>query len=292
MTPKFADLHVHTSASDGDFSPEEVIRQAKEIGLAAVGIADHDTVGGVEEALEAGKKYGVEAIPAVELSSEFEQSEVHILGYFIDWRDREFNDELHKFQEARKVRAEKILEKLHKLGINISHEDVAAVAGDSVIGRPHIAEALAQRGYVRTTDAAFAKYLAYNRPAYVPKYRLLPKDSIDMIHRTGGVAILAHPVFAQANHLLPDLVEFGLDGIEVYHSKHNSAATEYYKKIAEELHLFATGGTDCHGVDSPLGTVKVPYEVVEKMKARHKLLLSKNQPDKNETTGKCDRDQG
>jgi len=279
MTQKFADLHVHTSASDGDFSPEEVIRQAKEIGLAAVGIADHDTVGGIEEALAASEKYGVETVPGVELSSEFEQSEVHILGYFIDWHDRGFNDELHKFQEARKVRAGKILEKLHKLGINISYEEVATVAGDGVIGRPHIAEALAQRGYVRTKDAAFAKYLAYGRPAYAPKYRLMPKIAIHMIHRVGGVAILAHPVFAQANHLLPDLVEFGLDGIEVYHSKHDSAKTEYYKKIAEELHLLVTGGTDCHGANSPLGTVKVPYECVEKMKARHKLLLSKSQPD-------------
>jgi hypothetical protein len=279
MTKKFADLHVHTNASDGDYGPEEVVKQAKEIGLAAIGIADHDTVGGIDKALEAGKKYGVEVIPGVELSSEFEQSEVHILGYFIDWRDREFNNELHKFQEARKVRAEKILEKLHKLGINISHKEVAAVAGDGAIGRPHIAEVLEQHGYVRTKDAAFAKYLAYGRPAYVPKHRLLPKDSIDIIHRIGGVAILAHPVFAQANNLLPDLCEFGLDGIEVYHSKHDSATTAYYAKIAKELHLLVTGGTDCHGVDSPLGTVKVPYELVEKMKARHKLLLSKSQPD-------------
>jgi len=277
MTKKFADLHVHTSASDGDFGPEEVVKQAKELGLAAVGIADHDTVGGIDKALEAGKKYGVEVIPGVELSSEFEQSEVHILGYFIDWHDREFNNELHKFQEARKVRAEKILKKLHKLGINISHEEVAAAAGNGAIGRPHIAEVLAQRGYVRTKDAAFAKYLAYGRPAYVPKYRLPPEEAIDIIHRVGGVAILAHPVFAQANHLLPELVEWGLDGIEVYHSKHDSAATAYYAKIAEELHLLVTGGTDCHGVNSSLGTVKVPYEFVEKMKARHKLLLSKIQ---------------
>jgi hypothetical protein len=275
MTKKFADLHVHTSASDGDFSPEEIAKKAKELGLAAVGIADHDTIEGIDRALEAGKKYGVEVIPGVELSSEFEQSEVHILGYFIDWRDRKFNDELHKFQEARKVRAKKILENLHKLGINISHEEVATIAGDGVIGRPHIAEALAKRGYVRTKDAAFAKYLAYGRPAYVPKHRLPPEEAIDMIHRIGGVAILAHPVFAQANSLLPDLVKAGLDGIEVYHSKHNSTATEYYAKIAEELHLLVTGGTDCHDANSPLGAVKVPYELVEKMKARHKLLLSK-----------------
>jgi len=280
MTKKFADLHVHTSASDGDFSPEEIVEKAKKIGLAAIGIADHDTVGGIDKALEAGKKYGVEVVPGVELSSEFGQSEVHILGYFIDWHDRKFNNELHKFQEARKVRAEEILKKLHKLGINISYEEVAAAAGDGVIGRPHIAEALAKRGYVRTKDAAFAKYLAYGRPAYVPKYRLLPKIAIHMIHRIGGVAILAHPAFAHINSLLPDLVEFcGLDGIEVYHSKHDSAATEYYKKIAEELHLLVTGGTDYHGEDSPLGTVKVPYEFVQKIKARHKLILSKSQPD-------------
>jgi predicted metal-dependent phosphoesterase TrpH len=113
----------------------------------------------------------------------------------------------------------------------------------------------------------------------VPKYRLLPKESINMIHRIGGVAILAHPVFAQANDLLNDLVEFGLDGIEVYHNKHDSAATRYYEKIAKDMHLLVAGGTDCHGADSPLGTVKVPYELVEKMKAKHKLLLSKSQPD-------------
>jgi predicted metal-dependent phosphoesterase TrpH len=275
MTKKFADLHVHTNASDGDFSPEEIVKQAKEIGLAAIGIADHDTIEGIDKAVEAGKKYGVEVIPGVELSSEFEQYEVHILGYFIDWHDRELDGELQKFKEARKVRAEEILKKLRKLGINISYKEVAAIAGDGVIGRPHIAEALAKRGYVRTKDAAFAKYLAYGCPAYVPKYRLPPEKAINIIHQAGGVAILAHPVFGQANSLLPDLIKSGLDGIEVYHSKHDSTTTEYYAKIAKELNLLVTGGTDCHDADSPLGAVKIPYELVEEMKARHKLLLSK-----------------
>lgn len=271
MAKKFVDMHVHTSASDGELSPEEAVKTASELELAAIAVADHDTVDGIDEALAAGKKYGVEVIPGVELSSEFGPVEVHILGYFIDWRDKKFRAELHKFQEARKVRAKKMVEKLRRLGVAIPYEEVVAAAGDGVIGRPHVAQVMVKHGYVKSKDEAFERYIGEGKPANVPKYRLSPKEAIQMIHRIGGVAVLAHPVFSQVNDLLHDLVEFGLDGIEVYHSEHDSAAVEHYEGLANDLRLLIAGGTDSHGRDVPLGSIKVPYELLEKIKAKHKF---------------------
>ncbi len=275
MAKKFVDMHVHTSASDGELSPEEVVKTAREIGLAAIAIADHDTVDGIEEALGAGKKYGVEVIPSVELSSEFGPAEVHVLGYFIDWRDKKFKAELHKFQEARKVRAKKMVEKLQRLGVAIPYDEVVAAAGEGVIGRPHVAQVMVKHGYVKSRDEAFERYIGDGRPAHVPKYRLSPKEAIQMIHRIGGIAVIAHPVFSHINNLLYDLVKFGLDGIEVYHSEHDSAAVEHYRGLANDMHLLMAGGTDSHGRDTPLGSIEVPYKLLEKMKAKHKLLLTR-----------------
>jgi len=275
MAKKFIDMHVHTNASDGELSPEEAVKTAGELGLAAIGIADHDTVDGIEEALEAGKKYSVEVIPSVELSSEFGPAEVHILGYFIDWRDKKFRAELHKFQEARKVRAKRMVEKLRRLGVAISYEEVVAAAGDGVIGRPHVAQIMVKHGYVKSRDEAFERYIGDGQPAHVPKYRLSPKKAIQMIHRIGGFAVLAHPVFSHIDNLLYDLVKFGLDGIEVYHSEHDSAAVEHYEVLANDMHLLMAGGTDSHGGDVPLGSVEVPYELLEKMKAKREHLSVK-----------------
>jgi predicted metal-dependent phosphoesterase TrpH len=275
MTKKFIDMHVHTSASDGELSPEEVVKTASELGLAAIAIADHDTVDGIEEALEAGKKYCVEVIPGVELSSEFGPAEVHILGYFIDWRDKKFRSELHKFQEVRKVRAKKMIEKLRGLGVAIPYEEVVAAAGEGVIGRPHVAQVMVKHGYVKSKDEAFERYIGDGQPAHVPKYRLSPKRAIQMIHRIGGVAVLAHPVFSHVNDLLYDLVKFDLDGIEVYHSEHDSAAVEHYERLANDLYLLMAGGTDSHDRDTPIGSVEVSYELLEKMKAKREHLSVK-----------------
>ncbi len=266
MAKKFADMHVHTNASDGWLSSEEVVKRAHELGLAAIGIADHDSVDGIEKALVASEKYGVEVIPGVELSSEFGPAEVHILGYLIDWRDREFGNRLRKFQEARRARAKRMIAKLRKLGVEITYEEVAAAARGEVIGRPHIAQVMIKHGYVRSMDEAFERYIGDGRPAHVPKYRLSPREAIRMICRIGGVAVLAHPVFAQVDDLIHDLAEWGLRGIEVYHSEHDSATVERYEALAKELHLLITGGTDSHGFDVSIGTIRVPYELVEKLR--------------------------
>lgn len=271
MAKKFADLHVHTRASDGEMLAEEVVRQAREVGLAAIGIVDHDSVNGIEAAFEAGKKCEVEIIPGVELSAYLDDSELHILGYFIDWRDERFRAMLQKFIEVRLNRAKQMVERLRGLGLDISYEDVLVEAGDGVVGRPHVARALTKRGYVESTDRAFELYIDAGGPAYVDKYRLPSAEAIEMIQRVGGVPVLAHPLYGFREEMLPELLKQGLGGIEVYHSKHDIFATRRFEDLARRHNLLVTGGSDSHGFDVPIGTVRVPYKLVEKLKAERKL---------------------
>ena len=262
---KFADLHIHTQASDGWFTPDMAVEHAYKAGLAAISIVDHDSVNAMEAAISAGKKYGVEVIPGVELSSEFEGQELHILGYFIDWHDRQFQDELLTIQEARVGRAKRILERLRDLNINISYNTIIVIAGGAV-GRTHIAQAMLDRNYVRTVQEAFEKYLGISRPAYVGKYPLSPAEAIRMIQRVGGVSALAHPVFARTDEVLPELVDQGLQAIEAYHSKHDVAATRHFEQLAKKYDLLIVGGSDAHGREVPVGAVRIPYEFVEKLR--------------------------
>jgi len=271
MVQRFADLHVHTRASDGKYAPEEVVRQAREAGLAAMGISDHDSVGGIEEALEAGEKFGVEVIPGIELSSELGTREVHILGYFIDWRDRKFQVLLNIIQDVRKWRARKMVEKLQGLGLDITYEEVLEEAGDAkAICRPHIARVMLKHGHVEEFQDAFDRYLKNDGPAYVKRYEMPPSDAIQSIRRVGGIPVLAHPVFAQADEMLPAYIELGLRGLEAYHIKHDEEASRRYEELARRYNLLITGGTDAHGPDDPVGTVRIPYEYVERLKAAHK----------------------
>jgi len=262
---KFADLHIHTQASDGWLLPEGAVEEANRAGLAAISIADHDSVNAMEAAIWAGKKYGVEVIPGVELSSEFEGRELHILGYFIDWHDRQFQDELLTIQEARVGRAKRILERLRDLNINISYNTIIVIAGGAV-GRTHIAQAMLDRNYVRTVQEAFEKYLGISRPAYVGKYPLSPAEAIRMIQRVGGISALAHPVFARTDEVLPELVDKGLQAIEAYHSRHDVAATRHFEELAKKYDLLIVGGSDAHGREVPVGAVRIPYEFVEKLR--------------------------
>jgi hypothetical protein len=262
---KLADLHIHTQVSDGWFTPDEAVEQASRAGLAAVSIADHDSVSGIKSAIWTGKKCGVEVIPGVELSSRFESGDIHILGYFIDWQDRWFNNKLLDLQEARTDRAKEILNRLKALNINISYNVILVIAGGAM-GRPHIAQAMLDQGYVRTVREAFEKYLGIDRPAYVEKYPLSSAEAIRMIRKAGGIPTLAHPVFYRVDEVLPELVEQGLQAIEVYHSRHDTAATEHYEELAKKYDLLITGGSDAHGREVPVGAVRISYELVEKMK--------------------------
>jgi hypothetical protein len=262
---EFADLHIHTKASDGKITSEEAVFLAHQSRLAAISIADHDTVGDIEVALEVGKRYGIEVIPGVELSSEVKGTELHFLGYFIDWRKKWFQNKLSELQEARRDRAKEILEKLRRLGMEIPYEAILS-AGGKVLGRPHIARMMLERGYVKSIEEAFDKYLGLGKPAHVKKFPLSPKEVIEMIRKLGGVPVLAHPVFARADDMLPDLIEMGLMGIEVYHSRHDAQTTEHYKQLAKKYRLLISGGSDAHGLEIPVGNVRIPYSLVEQLK--------------------------
>ena len=262
---KLADMHVHTRISDGVSAPEEVVEQAKRAGLAAVCIVDHDSIGAVEQALWASQKYGVEVIPSTELSSQIGDKELHILGYFVDWRAKWFRDKLVELQEDRRERVKKMIDKLSGLGVKIPYNLVISIDG-GVIGRPHIALAMLDRGYIETMQEAFDKYIGYGKPAYVGKYPLTPAEALEIIHRAGGVSVLAHPVFARADDMLPELVEQGLRGIEVYHSRHDASTTRHYKQLAKKYGLLITGGSDSHGREVSVGSVRVPYSFIENLK--------------------------
>ncbi|MFH0947521.1 MAG: PHP domain-containing protein [Elusimicrobiota bacterium] len=274
METLFADLHVHTIYSDGTFSPEESVEYAQKVGLSAISITDHDTTEGIPRAIKSGLERGIEVIPGIELSVELSnshQQEMHILGYFINWEDSSFQQKLKLFREAREKRAYHILDKFKGLGIALDERRLFEIAGVGVVGRPHFAKMLVENKIVSHTREAFWKYLADDKPAYVPKFRLTPDEAIKMILQVGGVPVLAHPNSNSINcDVVKSLVDSGLKGIEVWHMKHSSDETDKFKNIAEKFGMIMTGGSDCHGTmnnEHPtMGTVKVPYSAVISLK--------------------------
>ncbi|MEW6606689.1 MAG: PHP domain-containing protein [bacterium] len=269
-----ADLHIHTHFSDSSLSPEEIVEYAKGIGLKIIGITDHDSVEGIDEVLKYAKPYDIEVIPGVELSAEREKGELHILGYFIDWKNKWFNDELKIFRQTREKRAHLIISKLKELNVNIDYEQVIQVAkknvGNEAISRLHIATVLHQRKMVDSIKDAFEKYLNYGAKAYVPKFSLTPKQAIEMILKTGGIPVLAHPYFSKCNeNLILELVKCGLKGIEVFHPQQNIKGQQFCQKMAQKYNLVMTGGSDCHGLfkeSISIGMVTVDENVVKCMK--------------------------
>jgi predicted metal-dependent phosphoesterase TrpH len=268
---KFADLHLHTKCSDGTFSPEELVLHAQQGGLACIALTDHDTVEGCAAAAAACAAVKMEFIPGAELTAEHEDTEVHILGYFLDTQNEKLLTEIAKFQAVRQSRIHEMVARINELNVPLKVEDVFALANCKSPGRPHVARALVKAGLVANLDEAFERFLKKNRPAWVPKKKVSALESVDLIHQAGGLAVMAHPGLNRTDEIIPDLVEAGLDGIECFHTKHSPATSERYLEIAEKFHLLVTGGSDCHGFSKnrPLiGTVKLPYEYVEKMKAK------------------------
>ena len=269
MKTEYIDLHVHTSASDGLYTPSEIIEGSLKLGLQAIAITDHDTVDGYVEAARMVDAKVMEVVPGVELSSNFKGSDVHILGYYIDHQNPEFVKKILKFRQYRYERGESMVARLNELGLNLSMDTVKTIAGDSSLGRPHVADALLREEFVQTYDEAFARYLGYHAPAYVPKKVLTSPQAIDLIHLIRGVAVLAHPGTLRHDEFIPDLIEMGLDGIEAYHSQHNRNDVTRYKNMAKKLGIIYTGGSDCHGPrkgKSLIGTQRVPYSVLVKLK--------------------------
>ena len=269
MQKRYIDLHIHTTASDGLLSPEKVVEIAKQKGLVAIAIADHDTVSGFEQAQKKGYELGIEVVPAVELSATFRGEDFHILGYLMEHNNPEFLRKIEFFRTERMQRGEKMVQKLNELGIDLSMDTVRSIAGKGSVGRPHLADALVKEEFVQSYDEAFARYLGYHAPAYVPKKYLTPSEAIELIHLVRGVAILGHPGTTKSDHLIPDFVEMGIDGLEVYHPQHSRGTVERYINLTKKLGLIYTGGSDCHGRGSGrvlIGSIKVPVACLEELK--------------------------
>jgi predicted metal-dependent phosphoesterase TrpH len=267
------DLHLHTTHSDGSLSPTDVLRLAHKAGVTALAITDHDIVTGIPEAIAAGAELGIEIIPGVEISSRVGNSELHILGYCLQWQDPELNRRLASLRESRHSRNPQIIERLRALGLDVTYEEVRALAGTDAVGRPHIARLLMDKHYVTSAKDAFDRYLAEGRPAYVARELPSPADAIAWIRAAGGVAVLAHPTWAKVsgeslNALLIALKAEGLGGIEVYYSSHTKRQTREYHDLAKRLDLLITGGSDFHGITKPdieVGTGKGGLKVSEKL---------------------------
>lgn len=265
------DLHTHSTASDGEHTPAELVRLAIERGLATLALTDHDSVAGLDEAIAAARDTSLQVIPGVELSCDVPQTEVHILGYFIDWHNAHFQTMLGKFRDGRYGRAEKMVKKLAALGAPISFDRVKEIAGDASIGRPHVAQALLEAGHITTLAEAFDQYIGRNGPAYVERFRLTPADAVTLILQAGGVPVLAHP--RDVMYFVEPLVKVGLIGLEVYYGLYDDATISELARLAKQYGLIATGGSDFHGLHkmahmSGLGQVNVPPNVVEKLRAR------------------------
>jgi len=265
----FCDFHIHTTFSDGLLSPEQVVTIAKERGLGVVGIVDHDAVGGIEPALRKGKEVGIEVLPAVELSCLVGDSDIHIIGYYIDYKNKKLNNILSDIQNKRLERAQKIVEKLANQGAEVEIERVLELAGNGAVGRPHIAQALLEEGHITCYDEAFWKYIGYHCPAYVPKEKFSPKETIKLIRDFHGIPILAHPMSYNNRAIINFIIDQGVKGLEFWRPDHNDNDHRYLTNLVKTHNLLTTGGTDCHGGRKGkilIGEIKIPYQYVEELK--------------------------
>ncbi|HEY82142.1 MAG TPA: PHP domain-containing protein [Dehalococcoidia bacterium] len=267
------DLHVHSTASDGRLSPEEVVRKAAELGLAVIALADHDSVDGIIPALRAAREFPqLKLIPAVEVSTDVPSGEVHILGYFIDYTSVELAEALARFRNSRERRAQGMVAKLAKLGIHIEWQRVKELAGDGSIARPHIAQAMLEKGYISSIREAFDKYIARDGPAYVEREKLTPVQAVELIVQAEGLAVMAHPLTApDPEAMIGELKSAGLVGLEAYYDGYTAEEINTLVGLAERHGLIATGGSDYHGLDESdetmMGGVEVPVASAEKLMA-------------------------
>lgn len=268
---RYYDLHAHTTASDGTFTPRELVEHAKRRGLAGVAVTDHDSTDGIAEAVAAGKELNVDVVPGVEINTEYKGKEVHVLGYYFDIASGTLQELFRTLRNERVSRMERILEKLRLLGVPVDRNEVTAEAGKGAIGRPHIARVLVKNGVVRDMREAFDKFLGKGAPAYVERYKFSPAEAVRLIREARGVPVLAHPGLVGKDELIQELLPAGLLGIEAFHPDHPEEACSRYAKMARDLGLIATGGSDFHGSGAEhrgdLGTVTVDGSVVAKLEA-------------------------
>jgi predicted metal-dependent phosphoesterase TrpH len=272
------DLHLHTTHSDGSCTPTEVVNMAHQAAVTALAITDHDIMTGIAESMAAGQQHGIEIIPGVEISSLAGSSEIHILGYFLDWQDFDLLEHLKILRDGRHRRNPMIIERLPTLGIDITYDEVRALARTDSIGRPHIARVLMDKRVVASAKEAFDRFLAEGKPAYVPRELPSPAEAIRWIKAARGLAVLAHPTWVKVTEqplvdLVRQLKADGLDGVEVYYSTHAARQTREYLSLAQQLGLLVTGGSDFHGLTKPdievgigKGTLHIPTSLLPKMK--------------------------
>ena len=269
------DMHIHTTASDGLWQVDEILRQAQAIGLDGVAITDHDTVSALPEAMLLSKQIGFPVISGIELSTEFDGKDIHILGYWLNYEDKDLLTRLAELQEQRINRACQMAQVLDDLGMPINLAAVLEEAGASV-GRPHLARALVKEGYVRTEREAFMRYLLRGKPAYVPRVKFSPFEALDLLRENGAACVVAHPGTGAPDKLLEDLAARGIDGLEVYHPEHDRRKEYHYLKMVKRLRLVVTGGSDFHGKpEVPIGCKTIPLVQLE-MLARSRMTKRSN----------------
>ncbi len=267
------DLHIQSTASDGRFSPAEVVRKSAEAGLTVIALADHDTVDGIVPALEAAKTFHqLKVIPGVEISTDVPQGEIHLRGYFVDYTRSELLTTLARMRNSREERAQKMIAKLRGLGLPIEWERVKEIANTGSIGRPHLAQAMLEKGYIASIKEAFTKYIGWGGPAYVERDKITPVEAVELILRANGWPVLAHPLtINDPEAMIVELKAGGLVGIEAYYAGYTTEEIKRLVGLADKYGLIATGGTDYHGMDTstetPIGGVDVPIAAVEQLSA-------------------------
>jgi predicted metal-dependent phosphoesterase TrpH len=268
-----ADLHIHSTASDGRLTPAQVVEEAAKRGLKFIALTDHDTIDGIAPALAAAKSLpDLKLIPGVEISTDIPSGEAHVLGYFIDYTGREFMSRLEHFRNSRLVRAQRMVEKLDKLGIHLDWSRVEQIAGASAMGRPHIAQAMMEKGYINTFKQAFTDYIGRDGPAYVEREKLTPAEAVELIIKARGLAALAHPfTVGQPEAMIAELKSAGMVGLETYYNGYSDQEIGQLIALARKHNLITTGGSDYHGIDSsetPIGGVNLPLASVEQLIAK------------------------
>lgn len=267
------DLHVHSTASDGTCSPTEVVDEAISHGLLGIALTDHDTLDGLKTAEEyiTENRLPLEFIPGIEMNTELNENEVHILGYYVDDDHLSVSRRLREIRRERRERAQKMIVRLGDLGVKISYQEVHQLAGSDLIARPHIARAMIAAGYVSSIKEAFDTYIGKGKPAYVKRYKFEPAEAIDLVKQMGGMAVLAHPGLIRDQNLLSLIIDLGIEGLEVFYPEHSPEQVTGFLQLAEQHNLLVTGGSDFHGKNisesrSSIGARGIDDQLMSKIK--------------------------